>query len=221
MKTYTVDSSGFLIEGGNPVRKDLIAGGSAMKTRRAVVLHFTGGADGDGDTDGDHIKDAGSAADVMRGRGVSAHLVVDRDGTVIQCRSFDMTAGHAGVSRWKDPGTGKKYAGCNDFTIGIEMANAGDDAGAQKWAVKNAGAKVESARHRNESRTLKWEVYPEAQIETVEAICVALVKRYNLDDVTGHDCVAPERKIDPGPLFPMERVRAACGFNGLPVVHSA
>lgn len=216
---YTADSAGFLAIDGKAVRRDIIKGGGPMPVRRAIVLHFTGGADGDGDTNGDSIQDAGSAADVMRARGVSAHLVVDRDGTVIQCRSFNATAGHAGISRWVDPKTGKKYIGCNDFTIGIEIANAGDDPAAQKWAIKNTGAQLVSGKHRNESRTLKWEVFPPLQIAVVTAICQALVSKYNLDDVTGHDCVAPERKIDPGFAFPMEAVREACGFKGLPTVY--
>ena len=217
--TFTADNNGFLALDGTPVRRDIIAGGSAMPTPRAAVLHFTGGADGDGDTNGDRIQDAGSAPDVMRERGLSAHLVVDRDGTVIQCRSFNNTAGHAGVSRWVDPNTGRKHNGCNGFTIGIEIANAGDDAGAQKWAIKNAGAKVEKAAHRNEHGLKAWEVFTDAQIGAVTAICKALVEKYNLDDITGHDCIAPERKLDPGPLFPMQAVREACGFKGLPAVH--
>ncbi len=155
---------------------------------------------------------------VKRDRGVSAHLVIERDGTVIQCRPFNMTAGHAGVSRWADPKTKREYLGCNDFTIGIEIANAGDDEGAQSWARKH-GATFNTAPHRNDGRKRLWEMYPAVQIESVTAICRALVSKYNLDDITGHDCIAPERKLDPGPLFPMELVRKACGFSGLPEVH--
>lgn len=207
MNTYSIDPEGFLVtNGGEPVIRDMISGGAPMSIRRAVVLHFTGGASG------------ASSINAMRERGVSAHLVVDRDGSVTQCRSFNKTAGHAGKSRWVDPKTGKKYIGCNEFTIGIEIANAGDDDGAQKWAVKN-GAKLEKAKHRNESGVKTWEVYTDAQIAAVIVICRALITQYNLDDITGHDCIAPERKLDPGPLFPMEMVRKECGFSGLPIVY--
>jgi N-acetylmuramoyl-L-alanine amidase len=204
---YTADSAGFLALDGVAVPRDIIAGGDAMPTRRALVLHFTGGASG------------ASSIEAMRSRGVSAHLVVERNGSVTQCRPFTKTAGHAGVSRWVDPKTGTKYTGCNGFTIGIEIANAGDDEGAQNWAVKHAGAKLEKAKHRNESGIKTWEVYPPAQVAAVAAICYALVSKYNLDDITGHDCIAPERKLDPGPLFPMQDIREACGFKGLPTVH--
>lgn len=185
----------------------LIEGGE-MHIRRAVVLHFTGGATG------------ASSIQAMRDRGVSAHLVVERDGTVVQCVAFDRVAFHAGKSRWTDPKTGEEYVGCNNFTIGIEIANAGDDAGAQQWAVKHASATCISAKHRNEHHGQMWEAYPDAQIAAVTEICKALVKQYNLDDVTSHDAVAPERKLDVGPLFPMKDVREACGFGSTePVVH--
>ena len=36
-----------------------------------------------------------------------------------------------------------------------------------------------------------------------------LVQAYNLKDVVGHDDVAPSRKIEPGPAFPMADFRAA------------
>jgi len=205
--TYSIDSAQWLAIDGKAVKRDRIDGGKPMTIRRAVVLHFTGGAS------------AESSINAMRERGVSAHLVVDRDGTVTQCRPFNVTAGHAGVSRWVDPKTKREYFGCNDFTIGIEMANAGDDEGAQRWAVREAGAKLEQAKHRNESGVRTWEVYPAAQVRAVTAICKALVEKYHLDDITGHDCIAPERKLDPGPCFPMQDVREACGFSGLPEVH--
>ena len=203
---YSIDSAQFLAIDGKAVRRDIIPGGEPMNVRRALVLHFTGGASGE------------SSIAAMRERGVSAHLVIDRDGTVTQCRPFNKTAGHAGRSRWRDPKTGKLFSGCNEFTIGIEIANAGDDEGAQSWARKH-GAVFKSATHRNGGTARLWEMFPDAQIEAVAAIAKALVSKYNLDDVTGHDCIAPERKNDPGPLFPMEYIREECGFKGLPEVH--
>jgi N-acetylmuramoyl-L-alanine amidase len=198
----------------------------AMRVRRYVVEHFTGGADGDGDTDGDHVKDAYSAVDAMRDRGVSAHIVVDRDGTVIQCVAFDQKAWHAGASRWRDPGTGKIYSsaakqGGNDCAIGIEIANAGSDLGALTWARKQKGFQSFRGRHRNGGPVMEWECFPAPQMEAVTAVTLALVKRYNLDDVTGHDCIASWRKDDPGPAFPMRELREACGFKGLPEVFRA
>lgn len=203
---YSIDSAHFLAIDGKAVKRDPLPAGKDMPIRRAVVLHFTGGASG------------ASSVTAMSERKVSAHLVVDRDGSVRQCVPFNKQAAHAGVSRWVDPSTKKLHVGCNGFTIGIEIANAGDDPGAQSWARKQ-GAEFAIAKHRNGGKEVLWEEYTDPQIAAVTAICKALVERYKLDDITGHDCIAPERKNDPGPLFPMKLVREACGFKGLPEVH--
>lgn len=186
--------------------KEPIAGGSEMKIRRCVVTHFTAGAT------------AKSSINYWRSltSGICAHLVIDRDGTIYQCRPFNRTCGHAGVSRWKDPKTGILYKNANGYSIGIEIANAGDnEALAKKWSK----LPLLTAKHRNGGPVRKWENYTPEQISAVKSLCQTLVARYNLDDVTGHDCIAPERKNDPGPAFPIQDIRKACGFSGLPIVH--
>lgn len=51
---------------------------------------------------------------------VSAHLLIERDGRVIQFVPFDRRAWHAGVSSWQ----GREQ--CNDFSIGIELEGTDD-----------------------------------------------------------------------------------------------
>lgn len=51
---------------------------------------------------------------------VSAHFVVDKDGTVVQTVPVQNRAWHAGVSRLGND------ANVNDFSVGIEMVNAND-----------------------------------------------------------------------------------------------
>lgn len=46
---------------------------------------------------------------------VSAHLLIRRNGEVIQYVPFDQRAWHAGVSSWQG------QTACNDFSIGIEL----------------------------------------------------------------------------------------------------
>jgi AmpD protein len=56
--------------------------------------------------------------DEIHGMRVSAHLLIRRDGEVVQFVPFHLRAWHAGASQ---------YAGrdaCNDFSIGIEMEGA-------------------------------------------------------------------------------------------------
>jgi N-acetylmuramoyl-L-alanine amidase len=176
----------------SPVKREPIPGGAVMAIRRFLVIHFTAGAS------------AMSSINYWRqlNNGVCAHFVIDRDGTIIQCRPCNRTAGHAGASRWKDPKTGTTYHGLNACSIGIELANGGD-AFPEKFSALPPFV---------DSRGRKWETYPAAQIAACERLSKVLVDRYNLDDLVGHEHIAPNRKNDPGPAFPMGPLREACGF---------
>ncbi len=169
-----------------------------MPVRRFLIEHFTAGAS------------AMSSINWWRNpaaKGASAHVVIDRDGTVYQCRPFNRTAGHAGPSTWVDPNTGVRYTNLNRCSIGIELANGGDS-----YPRKFSSLEPVRARHKNGGPTTEWERYTEAQIEACKAVSKALVDRYNLDDLIGHEDIAPSRKDDPGPAFPMADVRDHCGF---------
>ena len=52
---------------------------------------------------------------------VSAHVLIDRGGTVTQFVPFGRRAWHAGASAWRGRGR------CNDFSIGIELEGTDDD----------------------------------------------------------------------------------------------
>lgn len=59
--------------------------------------------------------------------------------------------------------------------------------------------------------------YTENQLAVCEDITRALVTHYQLKDVLGHSDIAPGRKIDPGPRFPMDRFKVVavvqCGVK--------
>jgi N-acetylmuramoyl-L-alanine amidase len=187
----------------DPVNRSPIPGGATMAIRRFLVIHYTAGAT------------AQSSINYWRqlGNGVCAHFVIDRDGTTYQCRPCNRTAGHAGASVWKDPKTGITYHGLNACSIGIELANAGDNPTLTgKWST----LPPIFARHKNGGPLVAWERYPAPQLAACEALSKVLVARYKLDDVVGHEDIAPRRKVDPGPAFPMQALREACGFKGLP-----
>lgn len=179
-------------------KREPIPGGNDMPIRRFLVIHFTSGASGQ------------SSIDFWRtpaAKGASAHIVIDRDGTVYQCRPFNKTCGHAGKSTWKG------FDGLNSCSIGIELANAGNDrALARRWTK----LEMVKAKHKNGGPEEVWEAYPQAQLDSCKAVAQRICARYNLDDVVGHDDIAPNRKNDPGPAFPMQLLREACGFKGLP-----
>jgi N-acetylmuramoyl-L-alanine amidase len=172
-----------------------------MNIRRFLVIHFTSGAS------------AESSVNFWRtaaAKGAEAHIIIDRDGTVFQVRATNQAADHAGGkgrSKWAG------FDGLNSCSIGIELANAGDNA---KLAKKWSKLPLVKAKHKNGGPVAEWEAYPEAQLAACEEVATALVKRYKLDDVVGHEDIAPTRKNDPGPAFPMQKLREACGFKGLP-----
>lgn len=192
----------------------IIPGGDEMSIRRLLVIHFTSGMSAQSSIDFWKSPEA---------QGANAHIIIDRDGTIFQCRAFDRTAGHAGKSRWKDPTDGLRV-GCNDFSIGIELANAGNDVSGSVESPMAFGkhpleAGAISAKHKNGGSVELWEKFPTAQLESCFALAKALKEHYNLDDVVGHEDIAPERKNDPGPAFPMQELRESVGLEGLPTVN--
>lgn len=56
----------------------------------------------------------------IAGLRVSAHVLVRRDGTLVQYVPFGQRAWHAGVSEWRG------RAACNDYSVGIELEGADD-----------------------------------------------------------------------------------------------
>lgn len=181
--------------------------GQPMTIRRFGIAHFTDGAT------------AESSVDFWRSpaaRGAEAHVVIDRDGKIYQIRPFNEQCDHAGASVWKDPNSGINYVGLNRCSIGIEFANGGFDdpeRDAFDWAKKLPGFRSIRAKHKNENVFRSWECYPLVQVNAGIEVFKAIVDRYKLDDVCGHEDISPTRKVDPGPAFPMDELRKACGFN--------
>lgn len=192
--------------------QDILPGGNDMPVRRFLVVHFTEGWR------------AKSSIDFWRtpeAKGANAHLIIDRDGTLYQCRRFNRTAGHAGKnSAWTDPTSGKVYrnAGVNSCSIGIELANCGALVRATYPATMPLGYAGEPilrlrAKHKNGGPVKGWELYDQRQLAVLAVVTKTLVDRYKLDDIRGHDDIAPSWKEDPGPAFPMAEFRATYGFT--------
>lgn len=136
----------------------------------------------------------------------SAHLVVGRDGAVTQLIPFDTIAWHAGKSSYDG------RDGFNKYSIGIEIDNAGrltpSGNGYAAWFGRKYDADdVVEAVHRNETSPSFWHAYTEEQIAAVNEICTALIETYPIEMILGHEEIAPSRKSDPGPAFPLDKMR--------------
>ena len=136
---------------------------------------------------------------------VSAHVVVERDGTITQLVDFNKRAWHAGASQWK----GK--SNCNAFSIGIEIVNPGKlDKDGRAWFHKKTEKGFTGIKRAKtgEHGDGWWLPYTPEQIEAVTALCKELVTCYpSIEDITTHWFISPKRKIDTNPLFPLDAVR--------------
>ncbi|KAB1075249.1 peptidoglycan recognition protein family protein [Methylobacterium planeticum] len=110
---------------------------------------------------------------------VSAHYFVFEDGRVVQMVPEGRRAWHAGQGAWK----GERDI--NSRSLGIEIAHPGHVGGLPP--------------------------YPEAQIASVIALGRDLVRRWAIppERVLAHSDIAPERKEDPGEVFPWDRLAHA------------
>lgn len=175
--------------------------GGALKPQ-ILVIHFT--ASGPGSDIAKYFTKPAAK--------VSAHLVIRRDGTVIQCVPFNVVGWHAGESRWIDK-AGKTLVGLNSDSIGIEIENWGPlkktGAGWLSWTEQPVDAsKVIEARHKFGRPNGGWEVFTGPQIDATVEAAQAICEAYGIEEIVGHDDIAPGRKSDPGPAWPMESFQA-------------
>jgi len=120
--------------------------------------------------------DAHPYYDHLRGLEVSAHFVVQRGGVLLQFVSCDQRAWHAGASEWRG------RAGCNDYSIGIELEGL-------------EGGRFEPVQYR-----------------VLAGLLRDIAGRYPVTSVAGHEHVAAGRKQDPGPGFDWLRLMSMLDF---------
>jgi len=171
-----------------------------------LVMHFTGADNADGSIN--WLCDPLSK--------VSAHLVLDQKGNVTQLAPFNRACWHAGKSKWGS------VTNMNSNSIGIEMANCGPlkkiadgtyRAEMGKKILKTfQPSEVVVAAHKNSpGNVIGWDDYPAEQVNASIEIIAAIVAKYGIkeNNVVGHDDIAPIRKVDPGPAYPLARVKSA------------
>lgn len=162
-----------------------------------LIMHFTAGSSARSSIE--HLKNPSAKA--------SAHLVIGRDGSIVQLVPFDRVAWHAGRSRWHE------LRGLNRHSIGIELDNAGELSGEPgRWTAWFGTVypddQVAIATHQYDAGPSAWQEYTEVQIAAALEAATAIVAHYGLIDVLGHDDIAPDRKRDPGPAFPLAQFKS-------------
>jgi len=110
---------------------------------------------------------------------VSAHYFIDEAGAVCRLVPEERRAWHAGISAWRGA------IDINSRSIGIELANPGHAFGYRAFAPPQIDALIDLAQ--------------------------GIVARHPIPprNVVGHADIAPARKLDPGELFPWQRLAAA------------
>jgi len=125
---------------------------------------------------------------IVTGEDVSYHYVVrDDPPTIYQLVDEERSSFHAGVSSWRG------VTQLNDASIGVSLVNGGP--GETDGGDNPAG----------------WAPYSEAQLEVAIDLIKDIVSRHKIkpEFVVGHSDIAPQRKVDPGPLFPWKRLAEA------------
>ncbi|KXJ65156.1 N-acetylmuramoyl-L-alanine amidase [Achromobacter xylosoxidans] len=123
------------------------------------------------------VNDAESLRLLSKGK-VSAHYLIDLDGRAYRLVDESRAAWHAGASSWYG------NIAMNSTSIGIEIVNPG-------WTEGSNGERV-------------WHPYDSRQVRALTILLRDIVQRHNIapENVVGHSDIAPQRKVDPGPLFP-------------------
>ena len=110
---------------------------------------------------------------------VSAHLLIDEDGTIYRLVADEFRAWHAGLSFWQG-----NYD-INSISIGIELANPGHEWGYRSFPTEQINSLIDIVNYLIDKYNI-----PNTGI-------------------VGHSDIAPGRKKDPGELFPWKKLSNA------------
>lgn len=171
------------------------AHGGVLTRPRYVILHFTAAV-------GPAVVSRLTSEQTTG----SSHLLVQRDGSVIQLLPLDYMANHVGRSAWGS------LSSLNNASIGIDFENWGQlERSGEGWKTFN-GEPLSEEHVFLDGEESGWHAYTDAQIETAIEL-MKTITAYDLEiiDILGHSDVSSPagQKIDPGPALPIADLREA------------
>lgn len=192
-ENYQIDTSRAKKYGIDSPKKD----SGTLRNPDTIVIHYTASNNVKGDirTLYESNKEA------------SVQFVIDTDGTTYQLMPANRVAWHAGKSRLGN------RTGLNKYSFGIEIVNPGfltehSDGSLATWYNQIVEKKdATKLKHKNENFERYWHNYTGEQINAAIELCQALCDTYNISNIVGHDDISPGRKQDPGPAFPLDKVK--------------
>lgn len=212
--TMTLKITKHWFEGVERVKTNKISSGTIVP--KFIILHYTAGWTFEGDL---HTLTKSS-------RKASTQLLIGRDARTVQMGGFNRRMWHAGPS--KSDG----YKDINSHGIGIELTNIGwlkkvargvweDPYGQRLNAAGEFLGKTRppmesdvpinewvTGRHfNNGSGDFSWEPFAEEQLDALDSVVAALLKKYpTIEYIRGHDEIDTRGwKTDPGLAFPLRR----------------
>jgi hypothetical protein len=120
---------------------------------------------------------------------------------------FNHAAYHSGSGVWEGKG------GINDHSIGIEVDNAGNvtqklDGRFARRTTIIPKDQVELVRHWKSWSERPWHKFSPIQLKVTESVVLALKDHYQkIDELLEHERISIKIRSDPGPLFPMKKLR--------------
>ena len=133
------------------------------------------------------VSDLPQSINILTNQVVSSHYLLTDEAKPTLYRLVDESrvSNHAGLSTWKN------YSLLNPSSIGIEIVNPG-------FTMNPDGSR-------------KWYPFPQAQMDVLIPLLKDIVKRHKIEPnmILGHADIAPQRKQDPGPMFPWKQLADA------------
>jgi N-acetylmuramoyl-L-alanine amidase len=132
------------------------------------------------------VTDRPASLKILTEQQVSSHYLLTDDAQPVVYRLVDESqqAYHAGNSSWKN------FTQLNTSSIGIEIVNPG-------WVDTPQGR--------------VYAPFPQSQIDALIPLLQDIVQRHHVapENILGHSDIAPQRKQDPGPMFPWYQLAKA------------